>query len=89
MPRLLLASSSPRRHQLMNEAGYQFEVCCSNVEEISDESMSAVELTTANAKLKAEPVSQANSDSIVIGADTVVSLDKKKKKIEKQNPKDI
>ena len=77
MPRLLLASSSPRRHQLMNEAGYQFEVCCSNVEEISDESMSAVELTTANAKLKAEPVSQANSDSIVIGADTVVSLDKK------------
>ncbi|MDB4720747.1 Maf family protein [Verrucomicrobiales bacterium] len=77
MPRLLLASTSPRRHQLMNEAGYQFEVCCSNVEEISDESMNAVELTTTNAKLKAEPVSHANSDSIVIGADTVVSLDNK------------
>ena len=77
MPRLLLASSSPRRHQLMDEAGYQFEVCCSNVEEISDESMSAVELTTANAKLKAAPVSHANPDSIVIGADTVVSSDNK------------
>ncbi len=75
MPRLLLASSSPRRHQLMGEAGYQFEICCSNVEEISDESMNAVELTIANAKLKADPVSNANPDSIVIGADTVVSLD--------------
>ncbi|MEE2808565.1 MAG: Maf family protein [Verrucomicrobiota bacterium] len=77
MQRLLLASSSPRRHQLMDEAGYQFEICCSNVEEISDESMNAVELTIANAKLKADPVSNANPDSIVIGADTVVSLDKK------------
>ena len=75
MPRLLLASSSPRRHQLMGEAGYQFEICCSNVEEISDDSMNAVELTIANAKLKADPVSNANPDSIVIGADTVVSLD--------------
>jgi len=61
----------------MNEAGYQFEVCCSYVEEISNESMNAVELTTTNAKLKAEPVSNANPDSIVIGADTVVSLDNK------------
>ena len=71
---LLLASGSPRRRKLMAEAGYHFDVIIPDVEESSDPSLSARQLTEGNAMLKASAVSNANPDAIVIGADTLVFL---------------
>ena len=75
MPKIILASASPRRQKLMSDAGYHFEVLASDAEEISEKFMVPAELTAQNAIIKATLVAKSNEESIVIGADTVVSLD--------------
>ncbi len=71
--KMILASQSPRRAQILEEAGYTFEVMPADVEERSGGI--AVETAAFNAKLKAEKVSQENQDCFVIASDTVVCLD--------------
>ena len=75
MENIILASSSPRRRRLMLEAGFNFEIIVSDAEEISDKFMIPWDLTVQNAQIKASPIAQNNQEKIVIGADTVVSLD--------------
>lgn len=75
MGRLVLASGSPRRRQLLNEAGYQFEVVLSPVEEVAHGWLTARELTAWNAARKAAKVSQSMPDAIVLAADTLVTSD--------------
>lgn len=75
MENIILASSSPRRRRLMLEAGFNFEIIVSDAEEISDKFMIPWDLTVQNAQIKASPIAQINQEKIVIGADTVVSLD--------------
>ncbi|MEI6536337.1 MAG: Maf family protein, partial [Verrucomicrobiaceae bacterium] len=72
---LILASASPRRAELMQEAGFEFEVIAPEVEEAHDESLTCEELTIENAKRKALAVARMRPDAIVIGADTLVYLD--------------
>ena len=72
---LLLASGSPRRRDLMEEAGYEFEVIVPAVEEIEDPAHHIRDLTRMNARLKAEAVVGDHSDRIVIAADTLVLRD--------------
>lgn len=76
-PRIVLASASPRRVELMQEAGYSFEVIVPDVEEAHDESLSCEDLTIENAKLKALAVAHQRPDAMVIAADTLVYLDQK------------
>ena len=73
--RLILASQSPRRRDLMNEAGYKFEIHASEAEEIHDASLSPPELTKENARLKAAEVAARHPGAAVIGADTLVFLE--------------
>ena len=75
MPKIILASASPRRRKLISEEGYHFEVLASDAEEISEKYMIPSELTVQNAEIKATLVAKSNKESVVIGADTVVSLD--------------
>ena len=75
MENIILASSSPRRKRLMLEAGFNFEIIVSDAEEICDKFMIPWNLTVQNAQIKASPIAQNNQEKIVIGADTVVSLD--------------
>ena len=75
MENIILASSSPRRRRLMLEAGFNFEIIVSDAEEICDKFMIPWDLTVQNAQIKASPIAQINREKIVIGADTVVSLD--------------
>ena len=75
MQNIILASSSPRRKRLMLEAGFNFEIKVSDAEEISEKFMIPWDLTVQNAQIKASPIAQNNQEKIVIGADTVVSLD--------------
>ena len=75
--RLVLASSSPRRSELLKEAGFEFEVLASTADESSVNVESARELALMRARLKAESVASAllkrhGEDFVVLGADTVV-----------------
>ncbi len=73
---LVLASASPRRTSLLNEAGLAHRVVpADGVEEAHDASLSPAELTEANARLKAAAVSRMHPEALVIGADTLVYLD--------------
>ncbi len=75
MPTLVLASTSPRRRQLMSEAGLDFITVSSPAEEWHDESIDHISLCRHNALKKAAAVAPEYPDAIVIGADTLVSLD--------------
>lgn len=75
LPCLLLASSSPRRSDLLRDAGLEFQVVRPGVEERHDPAEPAGELAAWNARLKAAWVAERHPDALVIGADTLVSLD--------------
>jgi len=72
--RLVLASASPRRDELLREGGFAFIIIVPDVEEAHDESLTCEALTVENARLKALAVAQQHRDSLVIGADTLVYL---------------
>lgn len=73
--RLILASGSPRRRELLEAAGLSFEVIPSPAEEIHDASLGMERLCEENARLKAEAVAAHHPEAVVIGADTLVFLD--------------
>lgn len=72
---ITLASTSPRRSELLAQAGIAFEVRPAYIEELADPELSARELCLINAESKALEVASRFPDRIVLGADTVVSLD--------------
>ncbi|MDD2648589.1 MAG: Maf family protein [Eubacteriales bacterium] len=67
---LYLASSSPRRKELLSSAGIEFSVAPSFAEEIKDGNPS--EIASENARRKALGASVNASDGFILGADTVV-----------------
>lgn len=74
-PPLVLASGSPRRRELLAEAGLRFEVVAPQVAETASASLTIRELTIANSTRKAREVARQRRDAVVIGADTLVALD--------------
>ena len=77
MRRWILASSSPRRRDLLEKAGVSFEVMASPADEIHDESMDFRMLCEENAERKAQAISTLHPHAWVIGADTLVSIDQR------------
>ncbi|MDB6079142.1 MAG: maf protein [Akkermansiaceae bacterium] len=75
MNRIILASGSPRRRELLQEAGVDFEVIVSPAEEIHDARMHPAALCEENARLKAMAVAADHPKATVIGADTLVFID--------------
>lgn len=76
--KIILASASPRRREIMTQAGYEFEVMVSHKEEFYTSTMPdeiVKELALLKANDIAEQVEQKNM--VVIGADTVVAYDGK------------
>ncbi len=71
---LILASGSPRRRDLLTEAGLKFEVVSPSIAECDSPALSMRELTTLNATRKAHAVARMRPDAVVLGADTLVSL---------------
>ena len=72
---LVLASASPRRLELLRQAGFEFEIVLSQVEEAHDAALTPEQLTLENARRKALAVSHARPEALVIGADTLVYVD--------------
>ncbi|KHF28035.1 Septum formation protein Maf [Anoxybacillus sp. BCO1] len=72
---LVLASSSPRRKQLLHMLGLPFDILVSDVDESFDEKLSPSEIVQQLAYKKANAVWKQASDACVIGADTIVVCD--------------
>jgi len=73
---IILASASPRRRQLMSEAGYEFEVVPPDVDEsaFDADQTNPVEYAKRLALAKAKSVAGKYPASFVIGADTIVDF---------------
>jgi septum formation protein len=74
-PRFLLASTSPRRRELLEEAGYEFEVVSPPIDEVSHDWLTIRELTIHNATRKALQVARRSPNAVVLAADTLVTID--------------
>jgi septum formation protein len=74
-PRLILASASPRRQELLREAGYEFLVRPADVDE-SDypPGISPGDLAALLARRKARAVAETHPNELILAADTVVAL---------------
>lgn len=77
MRRLILASSSPRRRELLTQAGFTFEVCPAHVNEDPhpNEDPTAYVVRLARDKAQAVYTQLNDPEAIVLGADTTVTLD--------------
>jgi len=70
--RLILASGSPRRKELLENVNISFDVVVSEVEEIIDPTLPPQEIVKSLAFQKAHDVSVRYPDAVVLGSDTVV-----------------
>lgn len=75
MVRLILASASPRRRELLGQLGIPFEVIVADVVEHEESTTDPRVMVAHNAALKADWVAERNPDALVLGADTTVFLD--------------
>ncbi len=75
MDRIILASQSPRRKQLMEAAELQFEIIIADVDETNPPGMPGHLVPEHLARKKAAAIEQHAHDAIIIAADTVVLLD--------------
>jgi len=73
--RLILASASPRRRELLAQLGIPFEVVVADVSEHEDPATDPRVMVAHNAALKADWVAERHPDAVVLGADTTVFLD--------------
>ena len=71
---LLLASKSPRRREILQNAGLLFEVRAADVHEMRRDGEAPLDYVRRLARDKAEAVEALPTD-IVLGADTIVSID--------------
>ncbi|MBU5677699.1 septum formation inhibitor Maf [Alkaliphilus sp. MSJ-5] len=77
MKQIVLASTSPRRKEILEGLGVEFKVVGSNIEEKVNENLSPPEIAKQLAYLKAKDISnKINGDYVVIGADTIVEYNK-------------
>ena len=74
-PGLILASQSPRRRYLLEQAGIEFSVIPSSFDENSVKPSSPDVYVRQLAESKARDISEQYADSWVIGADTIVFID--------------
>jgi septum formation protein len=75
LPPLILASSSPRRSELLRSLGFDFSVIPSDATEIHTEQLTVTEISQLNAYRKARAVAKKFPDALVLGADTLVALE--------------
>src|SRR5688572_1561088 len=73
--RLILASASPRRRELLGELGVPFDVVVADVVEHEEETTDPRVMVAHNAALKADWVSARHPEAIVLGADTTVFIE--------------
>ncbi len=75
-PRLVLASASPRRKDLLADLGLPFDVCPADVDEtpLPGESPESLVDRLAGSKAEAGAALATGPDAVVVGADTIVAI---------------
>ena len=74
VPRLILASASPRRRELLTAAGYIFEIHPADINEDDHPPLAPGELAEFLAVRKAAEIALRFPDDVVLAADTVVAI---------------
>jgi septum formation protein len=77
MKKIILASASPRRKEILEITGLKFSVCVSDYEEDLSLSLKPRELARFLSRKKAETVARKYKDAIIIAADTFIVFKKK------------
>lgn len=75
--RLILASSSPRRKELLDSINIKYIVCPADIDEALDEGLTPEENVKNLGLKKARTVAKKYLNDVVLGCDTVVVLDDK------------
>jgi len=75
--KIILASASPRRAQLLKQINLTFAISPSDIEEVMDETLSPERLVESLAQQKGESVLSDHPDSFIIAADTIVTINGK------------
>ena len=75
LDRIVLASASPRRLELLNSLGLQVDVRPSGYDEPDDPLATPLELAIRHAAAKARDIRDYHHDAVVVAADTVVDVD--------------
>ncbi len=73
--KLVLASSSPRRTELLNRAGWPHEVIVAGIDESVRPNEKPAAYVQRLARSKAEAVAERLKEGVVLGADTTVVID--------------
>jgi len=74
LPRVILASASSRRHELLSHLLSHFEILSADIDETPHFEESPSALVARLAETKAQAIWHKHPEAIVIGADTIVSL---------------
>ncbi|WP_309478888.1 Maf family protein [Brevibacillus agri] len=72
---LILASSSPRRRELLQALGIPFSVMTSDVDETTAPGLSPAQVVEELSLRKAKEVAARLTEGVVLGSDTIVVLD--------------
>ncbi len=75
LPKLVLASGSPRRAEILNSVGWPFEKHVADIDESERDGESPEDYVLRLAREKAEAVAAGYPGRIVLGADTTVVID--------------
>ena len=75
--KIILASQSPRRAEILRMIGVNFKVDSSNINEEMNQKIEQNEIAIILSKAKAEKISQKYPNNIIIGADTIVVYNEK------------
>lgn len=73
--KIILASASPRRQEILTQANIMYELIPSQVEEVFNHNISIEDAVMDLAYQKAHWVYKNNQDALIIGADTIVVVD--------------
>ncbi|MBO4901601.1 MAG: septum formation inhibitor Maf [Lachnospiraceae bacterium] len=72
--KIVLASASPRRSMILEQAGIEFEVCVSDIEEKITQSAPELVVEELSAQKAEDVAGKIAGDALVLGADTVVAV---------------
>jgi septum formation protein len=77
LPKLILASASPRRAEILTSVGWEFEKCVADVDETEMPGEKPEDYVKRLALEKAEAAAKKYESGLVLGADTIVVIDNK------------
>lgn len=75
MEKIILASASPRRRELLTTVGCEFEIVVSDADETLEEGITPADAVETLARRKCAAVSTLKPDRVVLAADTLVAID--------------